>query len=432
MKIAVVYVTYDGAINSTCGVGVISQYFIKSMPIIAKQMHEQLNIDIDFHVAAVDLLKSAHGYSKRIKTTTLTIVQLLGGELHFIDNGTFGNENYGTKTNWEKASMNAAKIIKTLANEYAQVYVYLIDTPFLNVPAYMPTGTKNVIYLLVPHSDVFSHFPDEIPKERLIWETEAFKAVRTSPYVYLASTSEFLTKTIKKHHAIESKKIIDLQTGLMISDSHFKMANKNEVEGVLKRKKLPLDKPLIFSVGRAVSYKGFEDLIDSFKLLCDDGFDAHLVFIASPFRNSPSNIEILKNKINILGLSGKCTPIYDLDMDLPKYIYQWPNTKIVAQLSSREPFGLVPEEVRMWAREEGPLIVASNLDGFIEQIDDNLDGFLVDPSNHVEVKSVFEKILEMPTEEYSRIKTQGYRRCLKNYDYTKAVLESLKRIVRVL
>ena len=433
MKNAIVYVTYDGAVNSTCGVGVLSQYFIKSMPAVTRRLLHQYGQRFDFHVIAVNLLATAHGYSDDIKAITSNVVNDLAGKLHFIENGTSGTENYGSKTNWEIASKNASLVVKSLSQNYDQLYIYLIDTPFLKLPSYMDAKIQNVKYLLVPHSDVYSHFPDSIitMPERLQWENDAFAAVNTLPSVYLASTSKFLTQTISKHHHTNNNKIVNLQTGILPTDEKFKLSTEAQIREELVSKRIPLDKPLIFSVGRAVPYKGFEDLIDAFKLLLEDGIDAYLVFIASPFRNSRSNVEDLKIKIDQYNLGNYCTTIYDLDMELPRYIYQWVNTKIVAQLSHHEPFGLVPEEVRMWSRKNGPVVVASRLDGFLEQITNNKDGFLVNPSNHVETKGVFKKILSMSPKRHSQIRDRGYRRCLKNYDYAKSTLESIESLVRL-
>jgi glycosyltransferase involved in cell wall biosynthesis len=422
MNAAIVYVTYDGAVNSTCGVGVLSQYFIKAMPSVATHIQNKLKVKVSFHVIAVNLKPSAHGYSKIIKGITSNITSSLNGKLHFVGNGTSGHENYGNIKNWEIASKNAASAIELIAKDYDNTYAFLVDTPFLNLPKYMDHDTRNVKYVLLPHSDVYSHFPENIPPARLEWEKESFSAVNKISNVYLASTSQYLADIISVHHKIKKDKIIKLQTGLLLSDDKFNLSEESEIAHKLSIQKIPLDKPIIFSVARAVPYKGFENLIDIFRLLLNDNINAHLVFIAAPFKNLPSNVETLKNKINKLNLHEHCTAIYNLDMELPRYIYQWKNTKIVAQLSSREPFGLVPEEVRLLARAKGPIVVTGNRGGFLEQIDNGQDGFLLNPSDHTKAKEVFKHIINMTEDDYNSIKRRGYKRCISNYDYTKTII----------
>lgn len=428
-KSAVIYVTYDGAINSTCGVGVLSQYFINSYSHVIDSL-STVGSKFDFHVIAVNLLPTAHGYSNDIHKKTLQVTADNGGALHLIDNGTEQTENYGNYNNWGIASKNCASVLDKLKKDYDHLYVYLVDTPFLNVPRFIPNSSANITFLLVPHSDVYSHFPDDISAERLMWETEAFDRIKLNKNVFMASTSKYLAHLISKKYQLESDKIINLQTGLLLSDPRFNRISVHTVEKYLASNHIPLNKNLIFSVARAVPYKGFEELIDAFHNLCQKRTDVHLVFIASPFRNSSSNVDVIKDKISKYNLGEYCTAIYDLDMDLPRYICQWENTKIVAQLSNCEPFGLVPEEVRMWATSKGPIIVASRLNGFLEQITSKKDGYLVDPFNVNEVSRTFDKILSLPDEKISYIVDEGRKRCIKNYDYVKTISQSILSMVK--
>jgi glycosyltransferase involved in cell wall biosynthesis len=85
----------------------------------------------------------------------------------------------------------------------------------------------------------------------------------------------------------------------------------------------------------------------------------------------------------------------------------------------------VPEEVRLWSRTQGPIIVASNLDGFVEQITDGQDGFLVQPHDHQAVADTLANILHLPTADADTIRQNGWRRALRDYDYTKSVNRSL-------
>ncbi len=424
-SIAIVYATYDGAVNSTCGVGVLSQYFIGSMPSIIKKLNTP-HVDYTFHVIAVDLASSAHGYSSEIATTTKEVCQSLGGKLWFVSNGTNGNENYGSPANWQEASRNAAECLEQLARQYDHVLTYLVDTPFLHTP-YL-CGANNVTSILVPHSDVYSHFPDNVPKDRQAWEADAFTGIAFTDKLYLASTSQFLTDTLQHAYNIPKKKIVNLQTGINIADKKFDVIAPSRIKEALMQRGIPLNKKLIFSVARAVPYKGFETLIEAFSILNQRRDDIHLVFIASPFRNSPSNVGQLKQMIKSYGLEEACTAIFDLDMDLPKYICQWRNTKIVAQLSYREPFGLVPEEVRMWGRMAGPLVLASEVDGFVEQIDDNVDGYVVVPKNAEIAADKIDVILNLSPLQIDNVRRAGYKRCIDKYDYTHTVNLSIREM----
>lgn len=430
-NVAIVYATYDGAINSTCGVGVLSRFFINAVPKVIKEKLDDQR-ELSFHVIAIDLTKSAHGYSDSILAETEASVQQSNGHLWLISNGTDGNENYGHRHNWERASKNAADRIEELSKEYDHVIAFLVDTPFLQVPLLARergVDSDSITYVLVPHSDVYSHFPDNIPQDRLEWEAEAFHAASVLGNVYLASTSRFLTGLLARTYDIEDSKIINLQTGLNLSDPKFDELDDQDIAEKLNEYKIPTDKRIVFSVARAVPYKGFEALIEAFKLLHDSYADTHLVFIASPFRNSPSNVNTLQKMIDELGLNESCTAIYNLDMELPRYICQWANTKIVAQLSYREPFGMVPEEVRVWAKNKGPIVLASNVDGFVEQVTDGVDGYLTNPHSINEIVDKMRRIMQLTYKQTMSIRGAGYHRCIRDYDYARTVSVAVDKIV---
>jgi len=429
-KIGIVYITYDGAINSTCGVGVLSQYFIKSFPQVSSAIVASHHVQLSLEVIAVRLNENGHGYSRAIKETTEKIAQNSGGNLNLIENGTNGKENYGRPVNWETVSKEAVKKIVVLSQKYDQLIVYLIDTPFLCAPYFArQANLKNTTFVLVPHSDVFSHFPDGFPLDRLGWEASAFTMVNVFNEVYLGQTSQYLINVLNEHYRIPAGKVISLQTGLLLDDARFQQLTDEEIEHKLSSYHIPVDKKLIFGVARAVPYKGFEDLIQAFAILHKTNPDTHLVFIASPHRNSSSNIPELKRLIELYDITNACTSIYDLDMELPRFMCQWKNTKIVAQLSHREPFGLVPEEVRVWARKVGPVVVASDIGGFKEQIEHGKDGYLVDPHDHKQVAEIFQIILEADNQMIESIRAKGYERCLKQYNYADAVKASLESVL---
>jgi D-inositol-3-phosphate glycosyltransferase len=426
-KSAIVYVTYDGAVNSASGVGVISRYFIEAIPQEIRAIENQSDLDLSFHVLAVNLADTADGYSAEIRQQTESICHSLEGELHLIDNGMNGEKGYGGPENWRLACQNAAATLSQIASEYDHTIVYLVDTPFMCLPFYYPTTSplEKITFVIVPHSDTFSHFPDNIELKRLSWEATSMQALIVFPNVFLAKTSDFLLSTLKAHYKIPPERIVPMQTGLVPSSPRFMQAGIEEITEALKARCIPLDKKLIFSVGRGVHYKGFADLINSFARLHEQESDSHLVFIAPPHKNEAGITPELEALISGTGIGKYCTPIYELDMELPRLICQWPHTRIVAQLSHREPFGLVPEEVRLWSRTQGPIIVASNLDGFVEQITDGQDGFLVQPHDHQAVADTLANILHLPTADADTIRQNGWRRALRDYDYTKSVNRSL-------
>lgn len=102
---------------------------------------------------------------------------------------------------------------------------------------------------------------------------------------------------------------------------------------------------------------------------------------------------------------------------------------MILQLSKAEPFWLVPEEVRLCAKENWWLILASAIEGFIEQIDDWVDGFLVTPYNLLDIEKKVNEILSLNDEKFFNIRQRGDLRVIENYNYEKNLYNFFKVIL---
>lgn len=425
-KIALVYISYDGILNCHCGVGTLTRSFVKSFPSVSKRLKES-SYEVSLELITPALTNKADGYSDEILQESITTAEGTGGKVHKIINATHGDIQFGAPSNWEAASIAAANKVIEISQNFERILVYSVDTPFMKVPYYVemqkeafPCG--EITHLLVPHSDVISHHGEDPNIQRLEWEAGAFAFSSLKNNIFIARTSEFLIEKLTKHYSISDSKVISLVDGLFIKDERFKKISQDDIAKKLDEYGIPIDKEIIFSVGRAVEYKGFDILIKSFSKLNRIN-DYHLVIIASPFSGGDLVIDELKELIQ--GTKIPCTAIFDIDFELPKYIGQWSKTKIVAQLARKEPFGLVPEEVRLWGQGTGPSVLASNLDGFKEQIVDGVDGFLVNIDSIPVVTEKIEYILQLKTSEVNQVCKNGYDKSVKEYDYTNSVYKSI-------
>ncbi len=439
-NIAVVYASWDGPLGSITGLGKLSQHFIESFPAAAKK-YKQEGVNLSLHVIAINadnetITTSSPGYSESIHKNTEAICRSLGGQLHLVDEPSDNQSPQAFYGRWSAISNNVSDILLGFSNQYDEVIVYIVGLPVLGkVPYYFNQSTKtkdNIKLVVVPHTDFFCYFNPTYPFENLEWETASFQLVNMYPNTYVAATSKYQIGLLKEHYVLPKKKIIPLQSGVFGGDDRFELITRTKIIKMLKANNIPTDVDIIFSVARARPQKGFSDLLKTFsELVKIHNKPVYLVFIASTalaFAKS-STIEQLKKIITDLGLKDYCTPIYRHDFDLPSYLFQWENTKIVAQLALQESFGLVPEEARISPNESGPIVVASNLGGFKEQITNGKDGFLVDPRAHKQTARTMSKILNMPEAQLEKIRKDGLARAKRDYDYTKNVTESLEAIL---
>lgn len=428
-NVAIIYSSYDGIVNSYCGVGTATRTFIKSFPQV-RDFLSKFDLKLSLHLITPALVPESLGYNEKIYKESSNITKGSGGDIHFVTNGSNGMIPYGDSRNWLAVSHTTASKVLEISRNYDKVIFFAVDTPFAQAPYFVELqkegfGVKNIISVLVLHSDVLIHQPDDPPIDRLGWEASAIKNACLSENVKIAITSKFVYKHLEKNYGVPKKCFVEMQTGICPESERYKFSSQEEIINGLKKYKIPLDKNLIFSVGRAEEYKGFDILI---KAIAKINMPAHLVFIASPYKTENSIVPKLQALLKTSNIST--TPIFNLDFNLPRLICQWEKTRLVAQLSRREPFGLVPEEVRIWAQKTGPVVLASKRDGFIEQITDGVDGFLVDIDDTKTVTKKIDEILSRSEPELSKIRRKGLERALRNYDFRLSLFRCLKTLVK--
>ena len=121
------------------------------------------------------------------------------------------------------------------------------------------------------------------------------------------------------------------------------------------------------------------------------------------------------------------TAIYNVDFKLPSVLCQWKNTRAVLQLSSAEPFWLIPEEVRLWAKDQWPICICSDVDWYKDQIENWVDWFLVNPTDYKEIVEILEKVLDMNEKKQSLIRKNGYNRLLREFNLIDNLFWFLKK-----
>lgn len=427
-KIAIIYCSYDGILNSYCGIGTVTQAFINSFTSV-KNFFLQKQISLHLHLITPALVQESLGYDRSIENFSTRMANESGGGLHLIINGSDGLIPYGNHKNWQVVSHTCATKSLEIATNYDSTIVYCVDTPFMHTARLAGQqkkafGVDNLKFIISLHSDALIHEPNDPSVERLSWEASAIKTAILNPNIFFASTSEFLKSHLAKEYGVTDDKFVPLQTGIYPPSPRYEAVTKEKIIRGLKTYNIPLNKNLIFSVGRAVQYKGFDLLIKAVASLKNN---PHLVFIASPYKTEDSNVAELKLLLKKTKISS--TPIFKLDFELPKLICQWENTKVVAQLSSCEPFGLIPEEVRLWTKNNGPVILASERDGYIEQITDGRDGFLINIDSFNKIGQKIDTILNLSTEKLAKVRKAGYKRALQQYDYRVSVFKSLNQLL---
>ena len=177
---------------------------------------------------------------------------------------------------------------------------------------------------------------------------------------------------------------------------------------------------MVLAFGRAAPIKGFEQIIPALAPLRDR---MHFVLISVPYIDDDSQQRVYDRLLQQHAI--RATHVKAFTRDLPRALCQWPRTKIVVVPSRQETFSNIPLEVALWARKQGPVMVASTAGGFVDQIEPGITGFLVDISSRKRITQTLRQVLDLSPETQANIRHRAHQRVVQTYDFKKNFLATL-------
>jgi glycosyltransferase involved in cell wall biosynthesis len=439
-KIAVVYIAHDGFSSLYTGVGSVARDFLLSFPEVSKQF-KKTHPDIHLILYAVTLKqnKTCFGFSEEVRNTTIAMTKK-NRNIKFIEllNGSEGRKAYGTIDNWKMASISAATFLYTLRDTYDEIIAICVDTPFCQVANYFLEAytSKNIKFIWLPQSTVKIHLCGSSAKSnergklyeqtRFLWEKKAIGLANNNTFVKIGCVGSFMKKHLMKAYGAKPKSLINIKNSLYLPRLKKNKISQHDIRSLLRNLKIPIDRQLLFSFGRAEPYKGLDLVLKNVDELIRKRNYFILIF-ASPYTGDDPYIKKLNELARKYPEDIKI--ICKTDFITPHYIMQWNNTKILAILSRAEPFGLIPIESRFYNNPHLTLLV-SDKDGFKEQVKNGIDGFLTALSTK-EIQRKLLHICNLNQEEKKIISQRGYDTIIKQYSQSEITLNFLtKYIVR--
>ncbi len=426
-KIAIVYIAHDGFTSLYTGVGTVARDFLLSFPEVSRKLKKEYkDIQLDLFATTIKYSKECFGYSEEIKGNTERLTKLYKN-IHLVEliNGSAGTKSYGSIDVWKNACISAATFLYSLTvlEKYDSILAVCVDTPFAQVPNYFfdQYNVDFIDFVWLPQSTVLIHKIDSAIgissaeenyiKERYEWEKAVIDQSKTNNKVKIGSVGTFMQKHLLEAYKADKTTLVNLQNGLYFKRLSAYKKTQEEIHNLLAKLNIPTDRPLLYSFGRAESYKGLDLVLkNSIELIKKKNF---FVFIlASPYSMEDDYVVKLKKLAENYPLDIKI--IFGLDFLTPHYIMQWKNTKILALLSRAEPFGLIPVESRFYNNKNLSLLT-TKADGFLYQIDQGTDGFMVNLEDS-SIKSILLKISNLSKKEKGRLATNGHRRVMKDYN----------------
>ena len=160
------------------------------------------------------------------------------------------------------------------------------------------------------------------------------------------------------------------------------------IEQYLAKEKIPIDKPMITQVSRFDPWKDPEGVLKVYEVVRKE-VDCRLVFCYNMANDDPEGMRIYNQMLQTAKSyleRGDVLFVRGDDPVLVNVLQRY--SSVIVQKSTREGFGLVVTEA-LW--KETP-IVASNIGGIPNQIQDGVTGFLVDPTD---ISGCAERVLQL-------------------------------------
>jgi len=255
-----------------------------------------------------------------------------------------------------------------------------INLTELKMQIYEEVALENAIRNHLDHDVVIVHDPQPLPlikyyrkKAPWIWRCHVDLS---HPNAALWS---YLTPLIERYDAVVlsqpayAQKLSTPQRFIMPAINPFSTTNKDlseaEIDGRLAHYNIPTDLPLVVQVSRFDKWKDPRGVIEAFKIARQE-VDCTLVLVGNIATDDPEGQDVFASlcdcadeRIRILSVQ---------DSALVNALQR--KASVVLQKSIREGFGLTVTEA-MW---KGAAVIGGRAGGITQQIEDGVNGFLVD------------------------------------------------------
>lgn len=446
--IAVIQLSFDGINTFHCGVGTV---ILQTQTVLQEfNKHCEKNPHFKLYLVSGDYSTQLPEYSAETLERNIKNCNESGGEVYLIPI-IKKDHMFGEPKQWQELCLEGAKVCAKIINENTYTIVIAHDTAYAQLPIQLKNlALKGQIkkphqVLWVPHATSWSYngHKNGIANwpERHKWELEAYQQADTYNYQigYISETIKH--DLISPPFNVPEGSLMYYRTGILL-DKYVKSISENTVADELKKRSIPLDKRLIFTIGRANPLKGQDITLEMYRRLKIFYPDIHLVMLAPPSDYMPSYLQLLKNRIKSENLD--VTLIDEFDPDLAHFIYQWPKTSLVSLLSRMDTQPLTVMEARVNPRN--CIVLVSDPERMGKQVMDKVDGFTcsLNGLDHVlidkpifsdpldKIVSCARQILDLTCQDDRNIIIEAGKRVIsENYDLRKNMIKNLNELFKL-
>jgi glycosyltransferase involved in cell wall biosynthesis len=418
MRNAIFYLTYNGLYNFTNGIGTQAQLLISGLETMQEALITRYG-PIDLHVVCPSPDAHTWGYDRTFFQRQQQRLAGLGGQVHLVPYARQPAQDLWEVRSWKSLCQNVGPLLHSQTAAYDRSLIICVDQPWLQTPHALGVGKgqlwpPHVDMLLVLYSTAFMRNWEAPDATEIAWEQEGLNASQPGSRVALADICPSFTAHLKARFRLSAAQFAPYASSILVDDPTFALEDDTGVRTTLQAYGIPLDADVVLAFGRAAPIKGFERLIPALAPLRDR---VRFVLISVPYLADDSQQRIYDQLLQQHAI--RATHLKAFTRDLPRALCQWPRTKMVVLPSRHETFSNIPLEVALWARENGPVVVASTAGGFVDQIEAGVTGFFIDISSTQHITQTLLQVLDLAPDAHATIRRQAYQRVIQAFDFAR-------------
>lgn len=441
-EVAIIQLAFDGVNTTHSGVGTVVANTTK----ILSELNAEREKKFKLYLISAKYSEELPEYCLYQLQKNQQLCQRNGGDVYLIPVSK-NNEMFGDPQQWKELCEQSADLCISLINQNQHTIILAHDTAYAQVPLKIFQKSSEIKRsyqsIWIPHAISWKYNGHTLSgkplwPERHYWELEALNQAEKCGYkvgyIHNSMKNSLLSKPFSGNCSI----LMLYPTGIFL-DKYLQTYSENEIKQELVKRNIPLNKRLIFSIGRANPLKGQDISLEVYRHLKQIYSDIHLVLLAPSSDYMPEYFDILKRRI--LDEELDVTLLDNFDSNIDAYVYQWKNTVIACLLSRVDTQPLTMMEAR--ANPNRCILLASNScfsgsnvlhgkDGYLCSLE-GLADVIKDPieksSAIKKIVQIADEILSLPKEKRNAIVNTGKELVATHFDLRKNIKRSIEYLL---
>ena len=375
-KVHVIFVSEDGVAALVCGVGSITRHFVAGFSDLAAELKERARLEVRLSLISHKPDEGAVGVRSDLLEVSEKTCASFGGGVHLIPTNRPPGADYFDFEQWRGYNEVANEIIARITREDESTIVLSHDGIF----GYAMGRKASVINVWVPHSLAAVHAQSYVDgRARGEWEQNILASRLASERSYVGAISDHVERLLCDR-AVPKERIVAMRNGFHFPLLESWKSGAERIRAALAARNIPTNKEIIFAFGRADEYKGLDIALEAMQLHLAENPSRVGVLIASRFSNEPF-VGVFQTELSEIAKRRpeRIHTFFGYEFELPKLLLQWPMTRVLLHLPTRDFAPLVPLEADVIGHDE-LLVLNSDIDCMRAEIRDGVDGLLVSPS----------------------------------------------------